>query len=273
MSDEKVRGKCEGCGNAPRVLTQIESGQLVCVTCLREIRGPKRPEYLATIETIKQLRAKGYDVSEELTKVEGQRLEAVDTLRAAGMTVPLNATFPELQRLGKIQALRSRGVHVCDSVSATELAVLHDSVYRVHHFFSKVVGVTHKNPDGSYRQRIIRKLRPLDLLELNREPNNRYDPYAVAVHCLNGPQIGHLTEELAARVGPEIDKGYRYGAYVASVTGGEIERPTLGVNLLILVGDPGVMDESFVAYFNRQLATDKDFLADTGATSARMEGP
>ena len=35
----KEKGICEGCGNSPRVLSRIESGQMVCQTCLREIRG------------------------------------------------------------------------------------------------------------------------------------------------------------------------------------------------------------------------------------------
>jgi len=30
---------CDGCGNSFRVLTKLESGQYVCRTCLREIRG------------------------------------------------------------------------------------------------------------------------------------------------------------------------------------------------------------------------------------------
>jgi hypothetical protein len=38
---EKLIGTCEGCNNHPRTLKKIESGQLVCQTCLREIRGPK----------------------------------------------------------------------------------------------------------------------------------------------------------------------------------------------------------------------------------------
>ena len=33
------KGKCEACGKSPRVLTRIESGQTVCRTCLRAIRG------------------------------------------------------------------------------------------------------------------------------------------------------------------------------------------------------------------------------------------
>lgn len=34
----KPEGACDGCGNSSRKLTQIESGQWVCVTCLREIQ-------------------------------------------------------------------------------------------------------------------------------------------------------------------------------------------------------------------------------------------
>jgi ribosomal protein L37AE/L43A len=36
---ETSKGTCEGCGKSPRVLTHIESGQWVCRSCLREIRG------------------------------------------------------------------------------------------------------------------------------------------------------------------------------------------------------------------------------------------
>jgi hypothetical protein len=33
------KGTCDGCGNYPRILTTIESGQKVCRTCLKEIRS------------------------------------------------------------------------------------------------------------------------------------------------------------------------------------------------------------------------------------------
>jgi hypothetical protein len=33
------KGTCDGCGNWPRILTKIESGQYICRTCLREIHG------------------------------------------------------------------------------------------------------------------------------------------------------------------------------------------------------------------------------------------
>lgn len=41
----RPKGRCEGCGNSPRVLTRIESGQHICQTCLREIRGSLRTRY------------------------------------------------------------------------------------------------------------------------------------------------------------------------------------------------------------------------------------
>jgi hypothetical protein len=44
---------------------------------------------------------------------------------------------------------------------------------------------------------------------LIRQPDNAYDPNAVAV-LLSGRIVGHLPRYLAARVGPRIDAGARY---------------------------------------------------------------
>lgn len=35
--------KCEGCGKSPPVLTRIDSGQYLCMTCMRELRAPDPP--------------------------------------------------------------------------------------------------------------------------------------------------------------------------------------------------------------------------------------
>ena len=56
MAAEKRRGKCEGCEQSPRVLTQIESGQWVCRACRLEIRGPK--VYYVNIAAVRSLRKK-----------------------------------------------------------------------------------------------------------------------------------------------------------------------------------------------------------------------
>ncbi len=42
MDNEQIKGECEVCGKNPRVLLPIESGQLLCQTCRREIRPSKK---------------------------------------------------------------------------------------------------------------------------------------------------------------------------------------------------------------------------------------
>jgi hypothetical protein len=71
---------------------------------------------------------------------------------------------------------------------------------RCTHFFSKVVGVTHRNADGSSCQAIIKRCRLLEKLDLNHEDDNPADPNAARVCRENGEQIGYLREELAEEV-------------------------------------------------------------------------
>ena len=39
---KRIRGRCDGCGKQPRVLTRLESGQHLCRTCLNRLRKPKQ---------------------------------------------------------------------------------------------------------------------------------------------------------------------------------------------------------------------------------------
>ena len=108
---------------------------------------------------------------------------------------------------------------------------------------SKVRGVDQRNTDGSERQKYIRTHckagRPL---VLRREPANAYDANAIGVWVsANGwfrakmVQIGYIGTELAAELAPVMDGGGGVEARVASVTGGTRTRPTLGVNIEVLV--------------------------------------
>ena len=72
MGKHRPKGICEGCGNSPRALTQIESGEWVCQTCLREIRGP-RQDFVCP-EAVASLRRKGFDVPDKVTREEYNRL-------------------------------------------------------------------------------------------------------------------------------------------------------------------------------------------------------
>jgi hypothetical protein len=102
-------------------------------------------------------------------------------------------------------------------------------------FFSKLVGVTHLNEDGSPRQAIIKECRSGERLRLVREPNNQYDPCAVAVHRLTGEQLGYLSRDVAAEIAPRLDRGSPVDVEVAQVTGGGwwIFRKTRGINVRI----------------------------------------
>lgn len=79
----------------------------------------------------------------------------------------------------------------------------------------KVVGVTFDN-----RQATIARLMPGQGVTLQREPDNRYDPNAVAVVTLDGAPAGYLPKVLAACLAPQMDAGtWRPAAMVSSITG------------------------------------------------------
>lgn len=85
---------------------------------------------------------------------------------------------------------------------------------------TKVVGVTHRNGDGSDRQVIIaRYCRAGTPLRLVREPRNSHDPNAVAVF-VGKRQIGYISASLASDVARMLDAGATAEAVVTAVTGG-----------------------------------------------------
>jgi len=94
-----------------------------------------------------------------------------------------------------------------------------------YEFFTKVVGVTFEG-----RQDVARGMRPGDVLELRRQPENPFDTNAIAVH-FGSLQIGFLKKEIARRLAEKFDAGERYRAEVGSVTGGG-DRST-GINILV----------------------------------------
>ena len=118
----------------------------------------------------------------------------------------------------------------------------------LHHFYSKVAGVSHANDDGTDRQEIIARCEPLELLLLDHDEHNPYDSNAVRVRRENGEQIGFLSAELAGEVVEEATRGIRFAAFIHAITGGTPHKPIMGVNLLIVVAEPGVTDQQAQAY-------------------------
>jgi hypothetical protein len=101
-----------------------------------------------------------------------------------------------------------------------------------NNFICAVVGESHKNKDGKSRQTIIkRSVSPGMAAELRREPDNKYDPNAVAVF-VDGQQIGYLKREVAERLCYLIDDpAYVAEALVNGVYGGTPDKPSVGVTL------------------------------------------
>jgi HIRAN domain-containing protein len=77
--------------------------------------------------------------------------------------------------------------------------------------FTKVVGVSHKNSDGSYRKKVIRRCRVQEELQLVPEPDNPFDSTAVAVCRANGEQLGYLNQRLAADMHRWMENGQHLG--------------------------------------------------------------
>lgn len=96
-------------------------------------------------------------------------------------------------------------------------------------FHTKLAGVSFEG-----RQDVIAGLHAGAPLELRRQADNPHDSNAIAVHY-GQLQLGFFNKRLAAHIAPLMDAGARYGARVASLTGGSStgEFKHRGVNVVI----------------------------------------
>jgi hypothetical protein len=107
-------------------------------------------------------------------------------------------------------------------------------------FATKVRGVSHKNPDGTDRQKIIKKCEEGEILDLVREPDNPYNIANIAVFRKSGEQIGNLSKDVAFRhpsfkdLAYYMDNGAEVSAKIIGITGGG--RKSYGCNIEISVG-------------------------------------
>ena len=113
---------------------------------------------------------------------------------------------------------------------------------KTEQFFTKVVGVSHRNKDGSRRQEIIDAFcEPGMTLILRREPLNPHDSNAIGVWIKGRAliifraelQIGYLSREVAAEPSEHLDRGGIVDAFISDVTGGTRSKTTRGVNISI----------------------------------------
>lgn len=103
-------------------------------------------------------------------------------------------------------------------------------------FFSKVAGVTKANPDGTDRQKILKRCKEGDALRLERDPDNPYDKNAIKVCLQSGEQIGWLSKELASNMTALMKGGYQIAAEITDLTGGGfLSKKTRGCNIKITI--------------------------------------
>lgn len=94
--------------------------------------------------------------------------------------------------------------------------------------YLKVVGVTFDNPNGTSRQEAISKVRLDSKIWLRREPENEYDPNAIAVfteiielsdrsYGSLEVQLGFLSGEDAQNMAVLMDSGIQFEAVVEQI--------------------------------------------------------
>ena len=109
-------------------------------------------------------------------------------------------------------------------------------------FLVGVRGESHNNDDGASRQEIIRRMRANDPVQLQADPTNQHDRWAVKVLTQSGEQIGWLPSD--ARDADGLLKGEPIEAAVHAVRGGTswlkrlLGKKSVGVVLRITKGDP-----------------------------------
>jgi hypothetical protein len=111
------------------------------------------------------------------------------------------------EELGALVALRPEVREEADrEFEAIILKDVPESI-REKAFYTKIVGVKHSNPDGTPRSRLLAESVAFETLDLRFEPENKFDPNAIAV-CRNdtGEQLGYLDARMAAEVTADCKK-------------------------------------------------------------------
>ncbi len=79
-------------------------------------------------------------------------------------------------------------------------------------FNTKIAGVGLLNADGSDRISIVKKCEPMELMRLEVEPNNPFDPESIAVKRVDGSQLGYLDRRVAGELHRDAGKPVSWSA-------------------------------------------------------------
>lgn len=250
----KRQGECSRCGRSRCSLRETEDKQWACLPCFS-----KDFPALASGSCIWLLRSAGVNTPDDLAEKEGERLWVLHSLRKLGLSLPDDAPLAELLHMDAKELVSRRlqtvfgGKHpwrTGQEIEAWRIREIEgqDSLPPVFHFYEKVVGVTFTNDDGTDRQEILSTCSPLQTLRLEHEDNNPQDSNAIRVCTEDGRQIGHLFRGVASNVWRQMQRNFTFAAISLDISGGTKNRPTLGMNILLLVGQPGVSQQEIQTY-------------------------
>lgn len=105
-----------------------------------------------------------------------------------------------------------------------------------HSFYVTVAGTSHRNSDGTSRPDIIDRCEPFDALILKREPDNRFDPNAIAVcRFPTGEQLGYVDADTAVEISHDMGRhGERWLALFRHRNISPETNLTVGATILIV---------------------------------------
>ena len=107
--------------------------------------------------------------------------------------------------------------------------------------FTKIVGVSFQNGNGSDRQAALASLLSETLpltLTMKPEPDNQYDPYAIAILTPSGVQLGYIRKNLSFSIAKMIEYGYHVKVELLTLTGTEDFSHHYGANIRIQFEEP-----------------------------------
>ena len=81
--------------------------------------------------------------------------------------------------------------------------------------WTAIAGIYHHlDLDSKKGKRILKSLTPGTALHLKREPDNRYDPWAVRVETEEGKKLGYITRFKNETIARMMDHGHQFEAQV-----------------------------------------------------------
>lgn len=99
---------------------------------------------------------------------------------------------------------------------------------------TKIVGVTYRNDDGSFRQKVLSKCKKGDELFIINKPIKNYR-HAMAVFNQKMQQLGHIEDELAKELYELFNKDKVFLTRVIGIHGCTHDKPTIGCSIEIQI--------------------------------------